>query len=79
MTELSGKVAGRRRVVLFLSVCALGVSSIITQLTLMREFLSVFSGNEMIYGIILGSWLLLAGLGAGSATWRCGRRLAWRC
>ncbi len=49
---------------LFLSVCALGVSSIITQLTLMREFLSVFSGNEMIYGIILGSWLLLAGLGA---------------
>ena len=45
---------------LFLSVCALGVSSIITQLTLMREFLSVFSGNEMIYGIILGSWLLLA-------------------
>jgi spermidine synthase len=55
---------GRRRVVLFLSVCALGVSSIVTQLTLMREFLSVLAGNEMIFGIILGNWLLLAGLGA---------------
>jgi len=50
--------------VLFLSVCALGVSSIITQLTLMREFLSAFSGNEMVCGMILGSWLLLVGLGA---------------
>lgn len=60
----SGHGARRRRAVLFLSVCALGVSSIITQLTLMREFLAVFSGNEMVFGIILGNWLLLAGLGA---------------
>jgi len=62
--KLSAHGAGGRRIVLFLSVCALGVSSIITQLTLMREFLAVFSGNEMIFGIILGNWLLLAGLGA---------------
>jgi len=54
----------RRRGVLFLAVCALGISSIITQLTLMREFLSVFAGNEMVFGIILGNWLLLTGLGA---------------
>ena len=64
MSDACGHVAGRHRVVLFLSVCALGVSSIITQLTLMREFLGIFSGNEMIFGIILGVWLLLAGLGA---------------
>ena len=49
---------------LFLSVCALGVSSILTQLTLMREFLVAFGGNEMIYGIILGAWLGLVGIGS---------------
>ena len=64
MNDAAAQGAGRRRLVLFLSVCALGVSSIITQLTLMREFLEIFSGNEMIFGIILGNWLLLAGLGA---------------
>jgi spermidine synthase len=31
----------------------------------MRELLSVFSGNEMVFGIILGAWLLLTGAGAG--------------
>jgi len=30
----------------------------------MRELLTVFSGNEMIFGIILGNWLLLTGLGS---------------
>ncbi|MBL7134924.1 MAG: fused MFS/spermidine synthase [Phycisphaerae bacterium] len=35
-----------------------------TQLTLMRELLCVFSGNEMIFGIILACWLLLTGIGA---------------
>ena len=57
-----GGVGGRR--VVFLCVCALGVSAIITQLVLMRELLSVLAGNEMIFGIILGNWLLLTGLGA---------------
>jgi len=35
-----------------------------TQLALMRELLCVFSGNEMVFGIILACWLLLTGLGA---------------
>lgn len=35
-----------------------------TQLTLMRELLSVFSGNELVFGIVLGNWLLLTGFGA---------------
>ena len=35
-----------------------------TQLTLMRELLCVFSGNEMIFGIILACWLLLTGIGS---------------
>jgi spermidine synthase len=49
---------------IFLAVGALGVSSVITQLALMREMLGAFSGNEMVLGIILGNWLLLTGIGA---------------
>jgi len=56
--------SSRKKTLIFLAVCALGISSIMTQLTLMREMLSVFSGNEMVFGIILGNWLLLTGIGA---------------
>ncbi len=49
------------------AVLALGVSSIITQLAMMREMLGVFAGNELVLGIVLGSWLLLMGLGASLA------------
>ena len=54
----------RNRLVLFLAICALGVSAFITQLTLMREFLCVFAGNELVFGIVLGNWLLLTGAGS---------------
>ncbi|NQT12942.1 MAG: hypothetical protein HQ582_09340, partial [Planctomycetes bacterium] len=54
----------RNRRLLFLAVCALGISALVTQLTLMRELLSVFSGNELVFGIVLGNWLLLTGIGA---------------
>ena len=30
----------------------------------MRELLSVFSGNELVFGIVLGNWLLLTGIGS---------------
>ena len=52
------------RRILFLAICALGISAFITQLALMRELMSVFSGNELILGIALGNWLLLTGLGS---------------
>lgn len=55
---------GRNRLVLFLAVCALGVSAFLTQITLMRELLSVFAGNELVLGIVLGNWLLLTGIGS---------------
>jgi spermidine synthase len=51
-----------RRSVLF-AIGALGVSSVMTQLALMRELLCAFAGNEMVLGIALGLWLLLTGLG----------------
>ena len=30
----------------------------------MRELLSAFSGNELVFGIVLGSWMLLMGIGS---------------
>jgi len=76
--EPNGTTAHRARTVLFLAVCSLGVSAIITQLTLMRELLSVFSGNELVLGIVLGNWLLLTGIGSalGGTASRLKRPLA---
>jgi len=54
----------KREKLLFYSITALGISSIITQLILMREFVSIFYGNELVFGIILANWLLLTGIGA---------------
>ena len=33
-------------------------------MTLMRELLGAFSGNELVFGIVLGNWMLLTGLGS---------------
>ena len=54
----------KREKLLFYSITALGISSIITQLILMREFISIFYGNELVFGVILANWLLLTGIGA---------------
>jgi len=43
---------------------SLGFTAMATQLILLREFLSVFNGNELTIGIILANWMLLTGLGA---------------
>lgn len=47
-----------------LSLFILGFTSIITQIILLREFLSVFNGNELVTGMILANWMLLTGLGS---------------
>ena len=54
----------RKERLLFLSITALGISSIVIQLALMREFLNVFLGNELVFGMILANWLLLTGAGS---------------
>ena len=43
---------------------ALGFSAIITQIILLREFMSTFYGNELVLGIVLANWMILTGLGA---------------
>jgi spermidine synthase len=42
----------------------LGFSVMVTQIILLREFLSVFNGIELIIGMILSAWMFLTGLGA---------------
>ncbi len=51
------------------SIFALGVSCVMTQLALMRELLGAFSGNELVLGVVLGNWLLLMGAGASLGRW----------
>lgn len=45
-------------------VVLLGFSAIITQVILLREFMSTFYGNELVLGVVLANWMILTGLGA---------------
>lgn len=49
---------------ILISVIAMGCSSIVTQIIILREFLSVFYGNELVIGIILSNWMLITGFGS---------------
>lgn len=45
-------------------VILLGFIALVTQVILLREFLTFFNGNELVIGIILANWMLLTGFGA---------------
>ena len=49
---------------LLAAVVVLGFSAIVTQTILVREFLSVFSGNELVIGVVLANWMILTGFGS---------------
>ena len=51
----------------------IGFTSVVAQVTLMRELLVVFYGNELALGVMLANWLLWTGLGA-SLFGRCTTR-----
>lgn len=61
------------------AVLCMGISAATAQLLFMRELLCVFGGNEMVLGVVLGSWLLLGGLGAALGRWtgRLRRPAVW--
>lgn len=42
----------------------LGLVTMLTQLVMLRQFLNLFEGNELVIGIVLVNWMLLTGLGA---------------
>lgn len=48
-------------------VVATGISSVIAQLLIIREYLTQFQGNEYVIALIFFSWLLLGGLGSYTA------------
>jgi spermidine synthase len=52
----------KRSVIMALLV--LGFSGIMTQLIVIREFLNVFQGNELIMGMILFTWMILTAAGS---------------
>ena len=56
-------------------IVAMGFSAFVTQVVMMRELVSVLAGNELIYGVVLGTWLLLTGM--GSWTGITAGRLRW--
>lgn len=43
---------------------SLGVTSMASQVVFLREFLSVFHGNELVIGVVLANWMALTGIGA---------------
>ncbi|MDD4108658.1 MAG: hypothetical protein PHH93_08060 [Prolixibacteraceae bacterium] len=51
---------GKFRYLLFI----LGAVTMINQVIFIREFIGVFSGNELILGVIMATWMLLTGWGA---------------
>ena len=42
----------------------LGLTSMTTQVVLLRELISVFYGNELVIGVMLANWMALTGIGA---------------
>jgi spermidine synthase len=65
-------------------VIATGIASVVTQLMMIREFLTRFQGNEIVIALILFNWLILGGLGTLLAriitrrVWKATvTRLAW--
>lgn len=48
-------------------VVSTGIASIVTQLLLIREFISQFKGNEYVIALILFSWLMLGAMGTLAA------------
>ncbi|MBE0647266.1 MAG: hypothetical protein IH596_05730 [Bacteroidales bacterium] len=53
-----------KRFAIFSALFGLGFISIATQIYLLREFLYVFQGNELVFGVVLANWMLISGFGA---------------
>jgi spermidine synthase len=49
---------------IFVSIILTGITSLSSQIIFMREFFTVFYGNELCLGFFLGSWLIFGGLGS---------------
>jgi spermidine synthase len=61
--EKDKPMTARQRAI-FISVTCLGMSSLMTQIVTLREFMNVLAGNELVIGLVLANWLLLTGCGS---------------
>jgi len=64
MSDLAAPRQDGIRGALLISIGGVGFSAIATQLSLLRELLGAFSGNELVLGICLGNWFILTAAGA---------------
>ncbi|MGC9323876.1 MAG: hypothetical protein ACP5G0_03915 [Desulfomonilia bacterium] len=64
--------------IILLIVVATGISSVVSQLLYVREFLTQFEGNEYVISMILFDWLILGGIGTLLARYRAGSSAAVR-
>ena len=53
-----------RQRAIFISVTCLGMSSLMTQIVTLREFMNILAGNELVIGLVIANWLLLTGCGS---------------
>ncbi len=60
VTGTTGKSPGIYQMLAF----GLGLTCFIAQLVILREFLNLFMGNELIIGIVLSLWMLMTAAGA---------------
>ena len=60
----AGHITDRQRWMVSIAVGTLGFTALVTQTILLREFFAVFSGNEMVIGLVLANWLLLTAAGS---------------
>lgn len=49
---------------IFIAVAILGFTALFTQIVLLREFMVIYHGNELVIGLILANWMFLTGLGS---------------
>ncbi len=61
---------------MFTAVLALGAGSQLAQVVLLRELLTVFSGHELSFGIILAGWMFWVAVGSAIANEILARSLA---
>lgn len=68
----------REKNAIVLLLFALGFISLGAQIILIREFLKVFGGNELVAGIVLSTWMLLTATGAWLGRYRPLASKKWR-
>lgn len=52
------------RLSILFALILLGITAIVIQVVLIREFIIIFSGNELSIGVILANWLILEAIGS---------------